>query len=132
MTMRYLIDTDWVIHYLNGRDDIVRRLDELQPEGLGVSVISLAELYEGIHSSTDPQGNEQDLHDFLRGVQVIGIDEDACNIFGRERGRLRKAGQLIGAFDPLIAATGLHYGMTVLTNNRQHFARVEGLQIKSI
>ena len=23
MTVRYLIDTDWVIPYLNGRDDIV-------------------------------------------------------------------------------------------------------------
>jgi tRNA(fMet)-specific endonuclease VapC len=132
MTIRYLIDTDWVIHYLNGRDDIVRRLDELQPEGVGLSVISLAELYEGIFYSTDPQGNEQDLNDFLRGVQVIGIDEDACKVFGRERGRLRKAGQLIGDFDLLIASTGLHYGVTVLTNNRQHFERVEGLQIESI
>jgi tRNA(fMet)-specific endonuclease VapC len=132
MTIRYLIDTDWVIHYLNGRDDIVRRLDELQPEGLGLSVISLAELYEGIFYSTDPQGNEQDLNDFLRGVQVIGIDEDACKVFGRERGRLRKAGQLIGDFDLLIASTGLHYGVTVLTNNRQHCERVEGLQIESI
>jgi hypothetical protein len=27
------MDMDWVIHYLNGRDNIVRRLDELQPEG---------------------------------------------------------------------------------------------------
>jgi tRNA(fMet)-specific endonuclease VapC len=132
MTIRYLMDTDWVIHYLNGRDDIVRRLDELQPEGVGLSVISLAELYEGIFYSTDPQGNEQDLNDFLRGVQVIGIDEDACKVFGRERGRLRKAGQLIGDFDLLIASTGLHYGVTVLTNNRQHFERVEGLQIESI
>jgi predicted nucleic acid-binding protein len=132
MTLRYLIDTDWVIHYLNGRDDIVRRLDELQPEGLGVSVISLAELYEGIDYSTHPEGNEQDLHDFLRGVNVLGIDEEACKIFGRERGRLRKAGQLIGDFDLLIAATGLHDGLTVLTNNRQHFERVEGLQIESV
>jgi tRNA(fMet)-specific endonuclease VapC len=132
MTIRYLIDTDWVIHYLNGRDDIVRRLDELQREGLGLSVISLAELYEGISYSTDPEGNEQDLHNFLRGVNTIGIDEEVCKIFGRERGRLRKAGQLIGDFDLLIAATGLHYGLTVLTNNRHHFERVEGLQIESI
>ena len=111
MTIRYLVDTDWVIHYLNGHP---------------------AELYEGIHSSTDPEGNEQDLNDFLRGVNIIGIDEEASKIFGRERGRLRKAGQLIGDFDLLIASTGLHYGLTVLTNNRQHFERVEGLPLESI
>jgi predicted nucleic acid-binding protein len=78
--MRYLIDTDWVIHYLNGRDDIVRRLDALQCEGLGVSIISLVEFHEGIYYSTDPDGNEQDLHDFLRGVSVLGIDEEICKI----------------------------------------------------
>ena len=132
MTIRYLVDTDWVIHYLNGHPDIVRRLNELQSQGLGLSVISLAELYEGIYFSTDPEGNEQDLNDFLRGVNIIGIDEEACKLFGRERGRLRKAGQLIGDFDLLIAATGLHYGLTVLTNNRQHFERIEGLQLESM
>jgi predicted nucleic acid-binding protein len=62
---------------------------------------------------------------------VLGVDEEVCKIFGRERGRLRKVGQLIGDFDLLIAATGMHYGLTVLTNNRQHFERVEGLQIES-
>ena len=90
MTLRYLIDTDWVIHYLNGRDDIVRRLGELQPQGLGLSVISLAELYEGIYHSTDPEGNEQDLHDFLRGVHILGIDEAACKIFGGNEGGCAK------------------------------------------
>ena len=121
-----------MIHYLNGHSDIVRRLGEFQSQGLGLSVISLAELCEGIYFSTEPEGNEQDLNDFLRGVNIIGIDEEACKLFGRERGRLRKTGQIIGDFDLLIAATGLHYGLTVLTNNRQHFERVEGLQLKSI
>ena len=132
MRIRYLIDTDWVIHYLNDHPGIVRRLQELQPHGLGLSVNSLAELYEGIYYSTDPEGNERDLNGFLRGVHIIGIDEEACKIFGRERGRLRKQSALSGDADLLIAATGLHYGLTVLTNNRTHFARVEGLQIESI
>src|SRR5215813_2682309 len=77
MTIRYLVDTDWVIPYLNGHSDFVRRLDELQSQGLGLSVISLAELYEGIYFSTDSEGNEQDLNDVLRGMNIIGIDEEA-------------------------------------------------------
>lgn len=132
MMIRYLIDTDWVIHYLNDHPGIVRPLQELQPQGLGLSIVSLAGLYEGIYSSTDPAGNERDLNDFLRGVIIIGLDEATCKIFGRERGRLRKQGALIGDFDLLIAATGLHYGLTVRTNNRTHCERVEGLPIESI
>jgi hypothetical protein len=53
------VDTDWAIHYLHGHTGIIARLDELQTEGLELSVVSLAELYEGIHASRDPQGNEQ-------------------------------------------------------------------------
>ena len=65
--MRYLIDTDWVIHHLNGRQDIIQRLQALQAEGLGLSVIVLAELYEGVYYSRDAEQSEQKLNDFLEG-----------------------------------------------------------------
>jgi tRNA(fMet)-specific endonuclease VapC len=132
MTIRYLIDTDWVIDHLNQIDGVVNRLKELRPQGLALSIISLAELSEGVYYSRTPEQSQQALDAFLEEVSVLGIDEEICKSFGRERGRLRKAGQLVGDFDLLIAATGLHYGLTVLPNNRQHFERVEGLQIESI
>ena len=129
---QYLIDTDWVIHYLHGHPAIVERLDELQPQGLILSIVSLAELYEGVYYSRDPEGDEQDLNNFLRGTTVLGIDEDICKTFGRERGRLRAAGLMIGDFDLLIAATALQYDLTLLTNNRRHFERIDGLRIESV
>ena len=132
MTPRYIIDTDWVIHYLNGHEGIVRRLDEIKEEGLGLSIVSLAELYEGIYYSTDPEGNEQDLAGFLQGVTVVGVDEGTCKVFGRERGRLRAAGKTIGDFDLLIGATALQHNLTVLTNNRRHFGEIEGLPLESM
>ena len=52
MTPSYLIDNDWIIHYLNGQREIVKRLVSLRKEGLAISVISLAELYEGVYYST--------------------------------------------------------------------------------
>lgn len=89
MRVRYLIDTDWAIQYLRGDAGIVGRLEELKPEGLGLSVISLAELYEGVFSSRDSRASEEGLNNFLRRVAIIGIDEETCRLFGRERGRLR-------------------------------------------
>ncbi|ETW94438.1 MAG: hypothetical protein ETSY2_49815 [Candidatus Entotheonella gemina] len=132
MTITYLIDTDWVIHYLNGRNDIVDRLHTLKSDGLGLSVIALAELYEGVYFSRDPEQDEQGLTDFLQGVTVLGVDEETARIFGRERGRLRRAGQIIGDMDLLIGSTALQYDLTLLTNNHRHFERIEGLQIESI
>jgi tRNA(fMet)-specific endonuclease VapC len=132
MTIRYLIDTDWAIHYLNEHQSIVQRLHELLDDGLGLSIISLAELYEGVYYSRDPEGDEQDLNDFLRGLTILGIDEAICKIFGKERGRLRAVGRIIGDFDLLIGATALHHDLTLLTNNRRHFERIEGLRIESL
>jgi tRNA(fMet)-specific endonuclease VapC len=131
MNLRYLVDTDWVIQYLRGDPAIVSRLGELEPHGLGLSIISLAELWEGVFYSRDPDGAGQDLADFLRGVTVLGIDADIAQRFGRERGRLRGAGMMIGDFDLLIGATAVHHNLTVLTNNRSHFERIDGLAMES-
>jgi tRNA(fMet)-specific endonuclease VapC len=130
--MRALIDTDWAIHYLNDHPGIVARLRELQEEGLALSMISVAELYEGVYYSRDPEGNVHALQDFLRGVTLLSVDERTCQIFGRERGRLRAAGLLIGDFDLLIGATALQHDLTLLTNNRRHFERLDGLDIESL
>ena len=132
MTVQYLVDTDWAIHWLNRHPGIVRRLGELQPEGVAVSIISLAELYEGVYHSMNPEGNERVLNEFLRGVAVLGVDQAICKVFGQERGRLRATKRMIDDFDLLIAATSLQHDLTLLTNNRRHFDMVEGLRLESI
>jgi len=132
MKLGYLIDTDWAIHYLNGHAEITKRLEEIFEDGLGLPIISLAELYEGVLYSTDPQRNEQQLKNFLKGVTVIAIDEDTCRLFGSERGRLRAAQKLVGDFDLLIGMTARQDGLTLLTNNRRHFELIEGLRIQSL
>jgi len=93
--VRYLVDTDWVIHYLNGRADIVTRIQELSPLGIAMSVISLAELYEGVYYSRNPIKSEQALHDFLSGVDLLGIDEEITRLFGRERGSFELSATLL-------------------------------------
>jgi tRNA(fMet)-specific endonuclease VapC len=128
----YLLDTDWIIDHLNGVAAVTARLKELQPTGLAVSIISLAELYEGVHYSRDPVRSETSLQQFLTGLSILGIDDEVCRIFGRERGRLRQQGRTIGDFDLLIAATCLRHQLQICTNNRRHFEAVEGLAIVSI
>jgi len=56
---RYLVDTDWVVYYLRGREPYVTRLREYREAGLGISVVSLAELYEGVFRAPDWQDKEK-------------------------------------------------------------------------
>ena len=132
MSIRYLVDTDWAIHHLNGHAAITQRLQDLQHEGLGLSVAALAEIYEGVYYSRDPDASEQSLTAFLESVSLIDIDAETAKIFGRERGRLRRAGLLIGDVDLFIAASALQQGAVLLTNNRRHFERIDGLVIESV
>jgi tRNA(fMet)-specific endonuclease VapC len=132
MTFSYLVDTDWAIHHLNGNRAVIERLEALHQDGLGLSVVALAELYEGVYYSRDPEESERKLNDFLDSVSIVGLDEETARIFGRERGRLRSTGQIIGDMDLMIAATALQYDLTLLSNNRRHFDHIDGLRIESI
>ena len=127
--MKYLIDTDWAIHYLRGEERVIKKLLSLKGEGLAMSVISLAELYQGVYRSSDPASNEKVLKDSLSGVSILGINEEICRTFGQEKERLRKSGKLIGDFDLLIASTCLHHELTLLTDNIKHFEMVKNLKI---
>ncbi len=131
--MKYLIDTDWIIDHLKGQDRVVRKLEELAPEEAAISVISLAEVYEGVYYSKDPVKSQQLLEEFLApDLKVLNIDQEIGKVFGRERGRLRQRKKTISDFDLLIASTCLYYNLTLLTNNRRHYEMVEGLDIFSL
>jgi len=132
MTFAYLVDTDWAIHWLHSNDRIRQRMEELRGQGLALSAISLAELWEGVHYSRNPQESEHGLHNFLRRVSLIGIDEETCKLFGKERGRLRAQGKRVADFDLIIGVSALQHNLTLLTNNRRHFENIEGLRIESL
>ncbi|UJS18655.1 MAG: hypothetical protein L3J17_06260 [Candidatus Jettenia sp.] len=51
--MKYLIDTDWIIDHFRGVELITKKLENIAPQGVAISVISLAEIYEGIFTSKD-------------------------------------------------------------------------------
>lgn len=66
---------------------------------------------------------------FVAGVALLPVDDEVCDIFGRERGKLRQQGRTVGDFDLLIAATGLRHDLTVCTNNRRHFEIIDGVRL---
>lgn len=131
MNLTYLVETDWAVHWLRGRNPIIQQLEILKPQGLGLCIISLAELYSGIYRSTNITKAREVLEKFLLRVEILEVNKGICQIFGEENARLRKEGRMIEDFDLMIAATCLYYNLKLLTNNRQHFERIEGLEIIS-
>jgi tRNA(fMet)-specific endonuclease VapC len=126
--MRYLLDTNQIVYYLRQEQRVVDDLQSRKQEGLAVSVISVAELYEGIFRAIDPEAAEQVLRNFLSEVTVLPVDEEIGRVFGQERARLRQVGLIMSDLDLLIAATALHNDLTLLTGD-QAFDRVQDLNV---
>ena len=129
MKISYLIDTDWIIDHFNQQEKITRKLNDLIPEGIALSIISLAELYEGVIYSKDPAKSQKVLSTFIKEFPALELNESICKIFGLERGKLRQKKKVVSDFDLLIASTCLHHNLTLLTNNRKHYKMVDGLKI---
>ena len=125
----YLIDTDWAINYMLGKPGAVSVVDALPDGTVFVSIISVAELYEGVFLAQDTDEALRILRGFLAGVAVLGVDAQVARLFGERRAGLRRAGRLIDHMDLLIGATCLRHGLRLLTDNVRHFERIEGLEI---
>ena len=113
---------------------MAQRIEELTTEGIGLSIVSMGELYEGVYRSSDPVSSESALRLILSEIDVVNIDDEVCRIFGRQKGTLRAANALtgIGDIDIWIGATAIRHDLTLLTNNRRHFERMQGLNIVSV
>ncbi len=129
--MKYLIDTDWMADYLGGYGTAARLLDSVASEGLGISIITFGEIYEGIYFGNDPAGNEAIFQQVLTWVEVVMLTEDTMQRFARLRGTLRRQGRPLADPDLLIAATALEHGLTLVTRNVRHFERIAGLSVLS-
>ena len=127
--MRYLVDADWLIDAAIGRSRAQRTLDRLTDEGLAVSIIAVAEVYEGAFGTPDPQATLAGLRDFLSDFAILPVTDPIVEHFARMRAVLRQQGQLIPDMDLLIAATAIHHDLMLLTRNLRHFERIPVLTL---
>jgi len=123
----HLLDTGWIIRHLRGAPAYTQTLRDLGAQNLAISVVSVAELYEGVHRADEPDAAERAVLTFLSDKAILPITQEICRLFGHHRAHLRQHNQLIGDVDLFIAATCLHHNLTLLTTNLRHFQRIKGL-----
>jgi len=123
----YLIDTDWAVDYLKGVDEKVEFLQS--QEDLYVSTLTVGELVEEIEDSDRRDQRMSALEDFLSGITVLSFTKQAAVEFGKIRNNLREKGEMIGDIDTMIGATAKAHSLEVLTDNTQHFRKINGLEL---
>ena len=121
-----LIDTN--IYSLSKRGDprIVSILQK-SPQ-IGISTISLAELYSGFKGGSREDANKWELKEFLDSprVRIFPIDEKTAEYYGVVLSELRRIGKPIPTNNIWIAACAMSSGIGLLTRD-EHFRFVPGL-----
>ena len=67
--------------------------------------------------------------ELLAPFHILAVNANVSWEYGRACRYLQENGRLIGGNDLWIAATGLAYGMPIVTRNVEHYRRVPGLQV---
>ncbi len=129
--MRYLLDTNVCVVYLNGRSQAVRdRLLATPLKDMVVCSVVKAELFYGAMRSNNPSRTLQRQQEFLRQFISLPFGDEAAHLFGQIRAQLANAGTPIGAYDLQIASIALANGLILVTYNTREFARVKELSIE--
>jgi tRNA(fMet)-specific endonuclease VapC len=129
--MKYLLDTNVCIRYLNRRStSIINNMEIHPPSDIVVCIIVEAELYYGAMNSDNPEHTLAEKREFLQVYETLPFDRDAALNFGRIRTSLKKQGTPIGPYDLMIAAIALTNNLILVTHNTREFGRVSGLRVE--
>ncbi|MBI2794713.1 MAG: type II toxin-antitoxin system VapC family toxin [Ignavibacteria bacterium] len=124
--MIFVADTDVLIDFLRDRGDEARRIElELKTGRLCTSAVSAFELWVG---ATSPQ-EKTAVGTLLGAISIIPLDAPAANDAGEVFRTLKAKGITIGMADSLIAGICLSRGAMLITRNKKHFSRVQGLKL---
>jgi predicted nucleic acid-binding protein len=117
--MRLLVDSAFVIDYLQGLPEAHRRWEAVFAEGDEpiVNEIVVCEVRAGLYPH-----EEVHLASFLAPVEFVQPGPDAAMIAGRWRSEAHAHGYHLGLADALIAAAAQATDAVVLTRNVRDFA----------
>ena len=127
--MTFVLDTNTCIYALKRKGRVVERLRDHSPDDLGITIVTVAELWFGAHKSARPAAARREMDGFLEPFEVLPFDRVAAEAYARIRLSLERAGSPIGERDLQIAAIAVARELTVVTHNVSEFARVPGLPV---
>lgn len=107
------------------------KFGEIGVYSLSISNCVLAELYFGAYRSKKVEENVKHIELFKKNLTILSDSEESARLFGKIKAELRSKGTIIEDFDILIASIAISNNHILITNNTEHFERIEGLKIQN-
>ena len=121
-----IADTDVLIDFLSGQGPGAERVAfELQHGALSTTVITRFELL----GETLPGKSGRQVDQLLEALPCLSLDAEASDLAAQVRRKLCATGREIGMGDSLIAGIVLKNKGVLMTRNKKHFLKIEGLRL---
>jgi len=126
---KYLLDTNIISYYLKGIENLKEKIAS-NIDSLSISIISYYEIVSGLQS-IDANKRITEFEKFCKLIDIINLGKASilasCKIYAF----LEKSGQLIDDIDILIAGIALSNNLVMVTDNAEHFGRIQGLKVEN-
>ena len=130
--MPYLLDTCTLSDYLKGDVNTMQRLKQEKPYDIFVSSITRFEIEYGLQLKPSlTKKIAPQLEAIYQKTKTIDFSIAEANTAAKIRSELKQAGNPIGYYDLLIAATALTNNLTVVTSNVKEFSRIKDLSVEN-
>lgn len=129
--MIYILDTDTIIYWLKGNENIERKIIEVGLPNVGITILTCCELYYGAYKSKKVDENLIIIEKLKQNMQVIHTSDEVDENYGRIKASLEYSGTPLDDSDMLIASITIANKGILVTNNIKHFNRVKGLTIEN-
>ena len=131
MSVIYMLDTNASSAAIRGDAGLDAKLQTLDRRDWCISTITVAEHLYGLAKKPEAVRLAELVHAFLDAANVLTWDMAAAGALGQIRADLEKRGQVISAYDMLIAAHALSRNLILVTDNVREFTRVENLKVEN-
>lgn len=128
--MKYLLDTCTVSDFVKGQPNVLARIKATAPNLIAVSALTRMEVDYGLALNPERARKLAPVLDaFFLSIATLPFGEADAQAAAAIRAALKIKSQPIGAYDALIAGTGVARGLVLVTSNVGEFKRVGGLQV---
>ena len=133
-----LFDTTFVVDLVNSDPGAIRLAEKVDGEGslAAISAVTIHEYLFGVHFRYGRDHRDvlqqklASAQEDLDRFEAIPLSKEVAGLSAGLQAELARQGRQIGINDVYIAATGLRYGLTVVTRNKAHFERVAKLKVE--
>jgi len=125
--MRYLLDTDICIFFLQGKFNIKEKIKGVGISNCYISEITIAELKFGAMKSSNIEKHTKEVEKMEELFSVIPIYNSLDN-YAIEKVKLQN---LIPDFDLLIGVTAVSNSLVLVSNNERHLKRISHIELEN-